>query len=180
MESDITFKNAVTASTECNFKTSDFDKLTEAVISSIGNFHVMYSFYGDKKYTLDRFMNRNNQEREFARIVDLLFVGDVTNLVCGDATMPKGLKGSQTSLDKKFCEYVERVKGKGTIVFCSEHRSSILDSNTRKAMYNPTMPLSKKKIEKRRQREQRNALRAAVVVPGDVMEVDADNPPVES
>ena len=180
MESDETFKAAVTARTEHNFKTSNSDKLLQAVISNIGNFHVMYTFYGNKKFALDRFMNRNNQEREFARIVDLLFVGDVKHLVCGDATMPNGLKGSQTSLDKKFCEYVERVKGKGTIVFCSEHRSSILDSNTRKAMYNPTMPLSKKKIKKRKLREERNASQVAEEVPDDAMEVDADNPLIES
>ena len=90
-------------------KTSDIAKLEKAVISRIGNYNVMYKFYGDRKYALDRFMNKNNQEREFARIVDLLFVGDVTNLVCGDATMPNGLKGSQHSLDAKFCAYVERV-----------------------------------------------------------------------
>ena len=62
--------------------------------SRIANFEVMYSSYGDTNLTLDRFMNRNNQEREFARIVALLVVGDVTNLVCGNATMPNGLKGS--------------------------------------------------------------------------------------
>jgi len=88
------------------------------VISRIGNYHVMYSFYGDSKYTLDRFMYRNNQDREFARIVDLLFVGDVTNLVCGDATMPNGLKGSQHSLGGKFCAYIERLrKGDSYLLF---------------------------------------------------------------
>jgi hypothetical protein len=147
---DPDFKTAVDDRTKFTLKTSDIAKLEEAVISRIGNYKVMYSFYGDSKYTLDRFMNKNNQDREFARIVDLLFVGDVTNLVCGNATMPNGLKGSQHSLDKKFCAYVERVKGEGTIIFCSEHRTSVLDSNTRKYMSKPMMKLSKKKEEKRR------------------------------
>ena len=42
--------------------------------------------------------------------------------------------------------YVERFKGKGTIIFCF---TSILDSDTRKAMFKPTVKLSKIKLEKK-------------------------------
>jgi len=77
----------------------------------------MYSFYGDPKYALDRFMNRNNQDREFARIVDLLCVGDVTNLVCGDATMPNRLKGSQYSLDAKSMLMLNGLRERGLLSF---------------------------------------------------------------
>ena len=141
------------------------------MIDRIGNFDTLYSFYGQDKYTKDRYFNRNNQDREFARIVKLLFVGDVTNLVCGDATMPKGLKGNQSSLDAKFCAYVERVKGKGTVIFCTEHRTSILDSNTRKVMYRPKLPLSKKKLEKRKKWKEKLAGQAEVGAT-DNMEVE--------
>ena len=126
LENDPVFKAAVDERTELTLKTSDIRKLKEAVISRIGNYIVMFLFYGDTKYALDRFMNKKNQEREFARIVDLLFVGDVTILVYGDATMPNGFKGSQHSLDGKFCAYVERVKGEGTVIFCSEHRTILV------------------------------------------------------
>ena len=178
MATDEDFKRAMRQRTENTFKTTDLNKVLEAVITRIGTFNQMYDFYGDDKYARDRFMNRNNQEREFARIADLLFVGNVTNLVCGDATMPNGLKGSQTSLESQFFKYIERVKGKGTIIFCSEHRSSILDSNTRKAMYNPMMKLSKKKIEKREQWKQRERENQSTVteVPSDVMEIAGVKP----
>jgi hypothetical protein len=149
-ESDPLFKAAVSSRCSLTLKNSNVDELKAAVIARIGNFDTLYSFYGQDKYAKDRYFNRNNQDREFARIVKLLFVGDVTNLVCGNATMPNGLKGSQSSLNAKFCAYVERVKGKGTVIFCTEHRTSILDSNTRKVMYRPELPLSKKKLEKRK------------------------------
>ena len=67
-------------------------------------------------------------------------------------------KGSQSSLDKKFCSYVERVKGEGTGIFCSKHHTSILDSNTREVIFKPMMKLSKMKLAKRKERmEERNA-----------------------
>ena len=74
LKTDPTFKAAVNDRTKFTLTTSHITKLKETVVSRIGNYQVMYSFYGDTKYALDRFMNRNNQEREFARIVDLLFV----------------------------------------------------------------------------------------------------------
>jgi len=148
LENDPAFKVAINDRTKVTLRTSDIDELKEAVIGRIGNFQLMYSFYGNTKYAIDRFMNKNNQDREFSRIVDLLFVGDVTYLVCANVTMRNRLEDSQISLDKKFCAYVERIKGEGNIIFCSEHRTSVLDSNTRKLMFKPIMILSKKKATK--------------------------------
>jgi RNase H-fold protein (predicted Holliday junction resolvase) len=128
------------------------------VISRITNLQPLIGFYGEKKYSLNSYLNKRNKEKEFAKITDMLFIDDVTNIVVGDATMPKGLKGSESSLGKQFCDYVERVKGKGTVIFCTEHRSSVLDSNTKLYMHHPRLPLSKKKVAKlklqRQQREQ--------------------------
>jgi len=145
---DAAFKNAVSELTTKTIKTADRTALLKGVQSRIVNFGVLFSFYGSTKHALDKFLNFSNRQREIDRMINEIFEEDLSNLIVGDATMPKGLKGSQTSVDAQIIKRINLRKGSDTVIPISEHRTSMICSITGKEMTHPLAQNSKKKMEK--------------------------------
>ena len=145
---DATFKKAISELSTKTIKTANRAALLEGVQSQIVNFGVLFSFYGSSKHALDKFLNFSNRQREIDRMIDEIFKEGVTNLIIGDATMPKGLKGSQTSVDAQIIKRINLRKGPDTVIPISEHRTSMSCSTTGKEMTHPLAQNSKKKMQK--------------------------------
>ena len=171
MASDPQFANAYNSRCSLNYATSNFDDIVLAARNRITTFPILYNFYGSIMFAADKFILKGNKEREYAKMKKVIFEHDVKYLVVGDATMPKGLKGTQNSFICEFLKYVEREKGKGTVIFVNENRSSVTDFHSGKFSFNPVRQESKKKKKLREEKERAAVEKAKNLVGAAAAEV---------
>ena len=148
MEVDINFKEAKQAVDGNTTKVADENSLLAAAKVRIKYYKELHSFYGDTEHAKCKLLNKIGLQRAFVKFAKRLFKSKEDIYVGGDAYMPS-LKGSSVSLVGKWMTFLKKIRGENKVVSCTEYRSSICDSNTRKKMYHPPQQESKKKLKKR-------------------------------